>query len=255
MARTSEAKQNLRELCRIAARVFYAKSFDGASMQDIAEAVGLTKAGLYHHVGSKDRLLYEIQNYGMDILDEIVLVPIKDIADPREKLRQTIVGHIDLIVSARDQEITVILHENRSLSGPLRKKLNARKRGYIDYLIDLIGRVQEQSGRPPQIRPAAGRLCPAGNDQLALPVVQHRRSHQAGRTRPGLHGLLLSRTPGNNLAGISHHAGRARKGGASSPAEIAAPASFHFAPRAARGRKLRGAPYTKLIKKSLQRRG
>jgi AcrR family transcriptional regulator len=122
-------------------------------MQDIAEAVGLTKAGLYHHVGSKDRLLFEIMNYGMDILDETVLAPIQEIADPREKLRRTIIGHIDLIVRARDQEITVILHENRSLSGPLRMKLNARKRGYIDYLEDLIRRVQEQSGKPPLVKP------------------------------------------------------------------------------------------------------
>lgn len=151
MAQTAEARRKLREICRIAARVFYAKSYDGASMQDIAEAVGLTKAGLYHHVGSKDRLLYEIQNYGLDILDETVLAPIKDITDPSEKLRKTIVGHINLIVSARDQEITVILHENRSLSGPLRKKLNARKRGYIDYLADLIGHVQEASGQPARV--------------------------------------------------------------------------------------------------------
>ena len=153
MPRGSETKQNIREICRIAARVFYAKSYDGASMQDIAEAVGLTKAGLYHHVGSKDRLLYEIQNYGMDILDETVLAPIKEIADPREKLRQTIVGHINLIVRARDQEITVILHENHSLSGPLRQQLNARKRAYIDYLTDLIGRVQAASGKPSRVSP------------------------------------------------------------------------------------------------------
>ncbi len=153
MPPAAEAKQKLREICRVAARVFYAKSYDGASMQDIAKAVGLTKAGLYHYVGSKDRLLYEIQNYGMDILDETVLAPLKDLSDPREKLRRTIIGHIDLIVRARDQEITVILHENRSLSGALRKKLNARKRHYIDYLVDLIGRVQELSEKPPQISP------------------------------------------------------------------------------------------------------
>ena len=153
MTRVAEARQNLRGICRIAARVFYAKSYDGASMQDIAQAVGLTKAGLYHHVGSKDRLLYEIQNYGMDILDETVLARVKNVADPREQLRQTIIGHINLIVRARDQEITVILHENRSLSGPLRKKINARKRAYIDYLADLIRRVQEESGRPLQFSP------------------------------------------------------------------------------------------------------
>ena len=147
MPQTTDPKQKLREICRIAARVFYEKGYDGASMQDIAGAVGLTKAGLYHHVGSKDRLLFEIMNYGMDILDEMVLQKVKEITDPREKLKQTIVGHINLIVRARDQEITVILHENRSLKGALRKKINARKRQYIDYLKDLIGEVQQAGGK------------------------------------------------------------------------------------------------------------
>jgi len=153
MARTLEARQKLREICRVAARVFYEKGYDGASMQDIAEAVGLTKAGLYHHVSSKDMLLYEIMNYGMDILEEAVLAKVKDIQDPREKLRQTILGHIDLVVRARDMEITVILHENRSLKGNLRKQINTRKRAYIDYLEGLIARVQEQSGMPPRLSP------------------------------------------------------------------------------------------------------
>jgi TetR/AcrR family transcriptional regulator, cholesterol catabolism regulator len=151
MARTPEARQKLREICRVAARVFYEKGYDGASMQDIAQAVGLTKAGLYHHVSSKDMLLAEIMNYGMDILDEYVLAKVQGIADPREKLRRTIEGHIDLVVRARDMEITVILNENRSLRGDLRKQINARKRAYIQYLEDLIRRVQEQSAQPPRI--------------------------------------------------------------------------------------------------------
>ncbi len=154
MAETPESKQKLREICRIAARVFYEKGYDGASMQDIAEAVSLTKAGLYHHVGSKDRLLFEIMNYGMDILDETVLEKVKSIQDPSEKLRQTIIGHIDLVVRARDLEITVILHENRSLKGALRKKINTRKKAYIHYLEDLISQVQIQSDREPLISPA-----------------------------------------------------------------------------------------------------
>lgn len=146
MAQSQDSKARLREICRTAARVFYEKGYDGASMQDIAEAVGLTKAGLYHHVRSKDQLLFEIMNYGMDILDETVLAKVSAISDPQEKLRATIVGHIDLIVRARDLEITVILHENRSLKGALRKKINARKRAYIEYLTDLIAEVQRQAG-------------------------------------------------------------------------------------------------------------
>ena len=37
MAQTNESRQKLRAICRIAARVFYEKGYDGASMQDIAE--------------------------------------------------------------------------------------------------------------------------------------------------------------------------------------------------------------------------
>ena len=153
MAPSPDARQNLREICRKGARVFYDKGYDGASMQDIAEAVGLTKAGLYHHVGSKDKLLFEIMNYGMDILDEMVLLKVRDIQDAQEKLRQTMIGHINLIVRARDLEVTVILHENRSLKGALRKKINLRKKKYIEYLIDLIDQVQKQAGGVPRIPP------------------------------------------------------------------------------------------------------
>jgi AcrR family transcriptional regulator len=153
MSQTPESQGKLRKICRVAARVFYEKGYDGASMQDIAQAVHLTKAGLYHHVESKDRLLYEIMNYGMDILDETVLKKVDTITDPREKLRQTIIGHIDLIVRARDLEITVILHENRSLRGTLRKKINARKRDYIRYLEGLIAEVQRLAGGPALISP------------------------------------------------------------------------------------------------------
>ena len=153
MAQKTQSQDKLREICRIAARVFYEKGYDGASMQDIAKAVHLTKAGIYHHVGSKDRLLYEIMNYGMDILDETVLEKVKSIDDPREQLRQTIIGHIHLIVRARDREITVILHENRSLTGALRKKINARKKAYIEFLEDLIVQVQQRAGSKVLIPP------------------------------------------------------------------------------------------------------
>ncbi len=153
MSQTARSRDKLREICRVAARVFYEKGYDGASMQDIAQAVHLTKAGLYHHVGSKDRLLFEIMNYGMDILDETVVEKAKSIEDPRERLRQTIIGHIDLIVRERDLEITVILHENRSLQGALLRKINARKKAYIHYLEDLIAKVQERAGGKVLISP------------------------------------------------------------------------------------------------------
>lgn len=43
-----------------AARIFEAKGYHGAKMQDIAAAAGLTKGGIYHHLTSKADTLFAI---------------------------------------------------------------------------------------------------------------------------------------------------------------------------------------------------
>jgi TetR/AcrR family transcriptional regulator, cholesterol catabolism regulator len=81
-------------------------------------------------------------NHAMDITEARVLVPIREISDPEERLRALIRLHIQLVLRARDREITVILHENHPLPPGLRKRVNARKKEYIHYLEQLIMEVQ-----------------------------------------------------------------------------------------------------------------
>ena len=141
-------------------------------------------------MGSKDKLLFEIMNYGMDILDETVVSKVRQIADPRERLRRTIVGHIDLVVRTRDLEITVILHENRSLRGELRARINARKQEYIHLLEQMILEVRPK--RFPRLRSARARgLRSAGNDESAVSMVPNWRSGKGGGDGGGLCQLLL----------------------------------------------------------------
>ena len=47
-------------MCRTAAQIFRDRGFDATSVSDIARALGLTKAGLYHYFDSKEALLFEI---------------------------------------------------------------------------------------------------------------------------------------------------------------------------------------------------
>lgn len=130
------------EILRTAARLFRERGYDATSMNDISAALKLSKGGLYHHFRSKDEILYQIMDHAMDITEERVLTPIRDIADPEERLRGLIRLHIELVLRARDREITVILHENHPLPAGLRKRVNARKKGYIHYLEQLIMEVQ-----------------------------------------------------------------------------------------------------------------
>jgi TetR/AcrR family transcriptional regulator, cholesterol catabolism regulator len=133
------------EILRTAARLFQQRGYDATSMNDVAAALKLSKGGLYHHFQSKDEILYEIMNHAMEITQERVLNPVRSIADPEERLRALIRLHIEVVLSPRDREITVMLHENHPLPPALRKRINIRKKDYIHFLESLMTEVQEKA--------------------------------------------------------------------------------------------------------------
>ncbi len=130
------------EILRTAARLFQQRGYDATSMNDVAAALKLSKGGLYHHFQSKDEILFEIMDHAMEITQERVLNPVRSIADPEERLRALIRLHIEVVLSPRDREITVMLHENHPLPPSLRKRINARKKDYIHFLETLMAEVQ-----------------------------------------------------------------------------------------------------------------
>jgi AcrR family transcriptional regulator len=143
------------EILRTAARLFQQRGYDATSMNDVAAALKLSKGGLYHHFQSKDEILYEIMNHAMEITQERVLNPVRAISDPEERLRALIRLHIEVVLSPRDREITVMLHENHPLPPALRKRINARKKDYIHFLESLMTEVQSKA--PNQAR---GKVSP-----------------------------------------------------------------------------------------------
>ena len=134
------------EILRTSARLFQQQGYDGTSMNDVASALKLSKGGLYHHFQSKDEILFELMNHAMTITEERVITPVKAISDPEQRLRMLIRRHIAVVLSERDREITVMLHENHPLSPTLRKRINARKKDYIHFLENVIAEVQRTRG-------------------------------------------------------------------------------------------------------------
>jgi AcrR family transcriptional regulator len=143
------------EILRTAARLFQQRGYDATSMNDVAASLKLSKGGLYHHFQSKDEILFEIMNHAMELTQERVIAPVRAIADPIERLRALIRLHIEVVLSPRDREITVMLHENHPLPPTLRKCINSRKKEYSHFVEGLIADVQKnlpkdaQRSRPP----------------------------------------------------------------------------------------------------------
>lgn len=126
--------EKLRSILREAARLIYLKGYDGTSMQDIADACEMTKAGLYHHLATKEGMLLAIMHYGMDLFEERVIEPVRAIEDPLARLRATMAKNVELVTTDSTKEVTIILHEHSTLTGDAKTEINARKKQYVRFL-------------------------------------------------------------------------------------------------------------------------
>jgi TetR/AcrR family transcriptional regulator, cholesterol catabolism regulator len=150
------------EILRTAARLFQQQGYDGTSMNDVAAALKLSKGGLYHHFQSKDEILFNLMDHAMDITQERVINAVRGIADPEARLRALIRLHISVVLSIRDREITLMLHENHPLPPPLRKRINTRKKEYVHFVEKLIAEVQGARGSKSNVNPRAAAFALLG---------------------------------------------------------------------------------------------
>ncbi len=108
-------KERWAELIEVATQVFYEKGYEAASLQDIADRVGVLKGSLYYYIQSKEELLFEVvdavHRQGLAVVSALAQGP----ASPLERLDNVIRGHVEhtcrnLVPTA------VFLHELSALS-------------------------------------------------------------------------------------------------------------------------------------------
>jgi AcrR family transcriptional regulator len=146
---TETSKKRLSQIYVVAARLFCDKGFDATSMSDIAEAVGITKAGIYHFIpGGKKDLLFAVMNYGMDRLEYEVITPARAVADAEQRLRTIITNHAKLITSGSGPDghnpVTIVVDEVAGLTNAQLRKINQRKRAYLDLVRDTLRHLKEE---------------------------------------------------------------------------------------------------------------
>jgi len=122
---------------RTVAQIFRDRGFDATSVSDIARALGLTKAGLYHHFESKETLLFEIMMFGLDKVRDEVIVPVRAIRDPEERLRQLILRH-GRIITRGQGAVAHLGDEIRALPPASRRQIENRMRIYFDLVRDTL---------------------------------------------------------------------------------------------------------------------
>ncbi|WP_205965416.1 TetR/AcrR family transcriptional regulator [Pseudooceanicola onchidii] len=75
------------EILEVGARIFAEKGFDAATMRDVSEASGVSKALLYHHFESKDQFFAQIATRSARRLNDFVIERIPEQGTAAEKVR------------------------------------------------------------------------------------------------------------------------------------------------------------------------
>ncbi len=133
--------ERLAEVYRTAAQIILRKGYDATSINDIANALGMTKAGLYHYINGKKELLFDIMNFGLDELDEEVATPACSIADPSARLCFIIASHAQLVTKGQGA-ITILVDEITALPPAQNRMITRRKREYFNHLRDLLNELK-----------------------------------------------------------------------------------------------------------------
>ena len=116
------------ELVRTAARLFAERGYDGTSMGDVAEAMGLQKGSLYSLTDSKQSLLTDAMREGAAAF-HAALDDVPEDAPAIERIRFALRGHLAVVAGQLDVA-TVFTREWRSLEGPAREEIVEARRRY-----------------------------------------------------------------------------------------------------------------------------
>jgi AcrR family transcriptional regulator len=139
--RPQEAVSRIDQIYGAAARLFVTKGYAGTSMEDIAQAVGITKAGLYHFVTGKEELSLNLIIWAYEVYDRDVYFPAQGILDPLERLRFIIRGHLYNVGQHRGASgnpVTVLLDDPAALTREQQKAITERKNTYFNFMRDCL---------------------------------------------------------------------------------------------------------------------
>lgn len=130
------------ELTRIAARLFAERGYQGTSLGDLAQALGVQKPSLYHHIASKEDLLWDVAQDGAKAFHAALdaLPP----APAPERIRLALRAHLGVVASQLDVA-TVFVREWRYLGGERRELFVAERRRYEERIRDLFRDAVERS--------------------------------------------------------------------------------------------------------------
>jgi AcrR family transcriptional regulator len=135
-SRTDAVGERRIEILKSAAAAFRRRGYHGASVDEIASALSMTKGNLYYYFRNKEEILFACHEYSLDVLLGLLQDVQAELIAPDEKLRALILAFIHIMLDElRGTALTLDLD---ALSPILLRRVIARRDRFDEGLRQII---------------------------------------------------------------------------------------------------------------------
>ena len=136
MAKSATASERRTEILKSAAAAFRRRGYHGASVDEIASALQMTKGNLYYYFKNKEDILFACHDYSLDLLLTLMADVQAEPSSPEAKLRRLVLAFVHLILD--ELHATALTLDPEALSPPLLKKIIAKRDQFDRGIRDII---------------------------------------------------------------------------------------------------------------------
>lgn len=129
------------DLLRVSARLFRERGFDGTTIRDIAEAVGMRSGSPFYHFKSKQEILAAVMEEGLQAGLPAMEAIVHGALAPRAKFLAMLSAHLETVLGEGQDFIPVLLYDWRCLGPELQQRVLVLRDRYDALWQDMLGQL------------------------------------------------------------------------------------------------------------------
>lgn len=149
----TKGRRRDREVLKAATTVFYRRGYADATVQDVADSLGMLKGSLYYYIKSKEELLYRLATEVHDDVDALLneVVELQGLT-ALERIEEFVRRQVEYNVR-KLEAISVYHHDVHHLSKALRSEIVDRRHSHEAVLVSLLEQAQREGDVDSSLNP------------------------------------------------------------------------------------------------------